>query len=147
MILKTVSLNLLDPPRVMFYTAQKIKFSCKNFFSRCDQIRSFLGIWLHLLRKFLMENFIFCTVLTVVGLAHLREHKLKCNFQNCVNSICSCGLDIESNSHFLLHCPVFDDERYILSILNKIDCKLLELTSSSLSQTLVYCNTKKHTHS
>ena len=26
----------------------------------CDQIRSFLRIWSHLLRKSLMENFIFC---------------------------------------------------------------------------------------
>ena len=41
------------------YTAQKIKFSVKDFLSKCDQIRSFLRIWLHLLKKSLMENFIF----------------------------------------------------------------------------------------
>ena len=40
-------------------TAQRIKFSIKDFFSKCDQIRSFLWIWSHLLRKSLMENFIF----------------------------------------------------------------------------------------
>ena len=39
-------------------TAQKMKFSIKNFFSKCDQIRSFLWIWSHLLMKSLMENFI-----------------------------------------------------------------------------------------
>ena len=39
--------------------AQKMKFSIKNFFSKCDQIRSFLRIWSHLLKKSLMENFIF----------------------------------------------------------------------------------------
>ena len=43
-------------------TAQKMKFSIKNFFSKCDQIRSFLMIWSHLLKKSLMENFIFCVV-------------------------------------------------------------------------------------
>ena len=43
-------------------TAQKMKFSIKNFFSRCDQIPSFPWIWLHLLKKSLMENFIFCEV-------------------------------------------------------------------------------------
>ena len=43
-------------------TAQKVKFSIRNFFSKCDQIRSFLRIWSHLLKKFLMENFIFCAV-------------------------------------------------------------------------------------
>ena len=77
-----------------------------------------------------------------VGMSHLREHKFKHNFQDCLNPICSCGLDIESTSHFLLHCPTFNDERYtLLSTLNKIDCKLLELTKSSLSQTMFYGNT------
>ena len=35
-----------------------MKFSIKDFFSKCDQIRSFLQIWSHLLKKSLMENFI-----------------------------------------------------------------------------------------
>ena len=43
-------------------TAQKIKFSVKDFFSKCDQTRSNLRIWSHLLKKLLMENFIFCAV-------------------------------------------------------------------------------------
>ena len=43
-------------------TAQKMKFSIKDFSRKCDQIRSFLGIWSHLLEKSLMENFIFCAV-------------------------------------------------------------------------------------
>ena len=41
--------------------AQKM-FPIKDFFSKCDQIRSFLGIWLNLLKKSLIENFIFCTL-------------------------------------------------------------------------------------
>ena len=41
-------------------TAQKMKFPFKDFFSKYDQIRSLLWIWSHLLKKFLMENFIFC---------------------------------------------------------------------------------------
>ena len=44
-------------------TAQKRKFSIKDFFSKCDQNCSFLRIWSHLLNKSLMENFIFCAVL------------------------------------------------------------------------------------
>ena len=39
-----------------------MKFSIKEFFSKCDQIRSFLRIWSHLLKKSLMENFFFCAV-------------------------------------------------------------------------------------
>ena len=45
------------------YTAQKMKFSIKDFFSKCDQIRRKLRIWSHLLKKSLMENFILCAVL------------------------------------------------------------------------------------
>ena len=37
-----------------------MKFSIKNFFSKCDQIRKKLRIWSLLLKKSLMENFIFC---------------------------------------------------------------------------------------
>ena len=44
-------------------TAQKMKFSIKDFFSKCGQVRRKLQIWPHLLKKSLMENFIFCTVL------------------------------------------------------------------------------------
>ena len=43
-------------------TAQKKKFSIKNFFCKCDQVRRKLRIWSHLLKKSLMENFIFCAV-------------------------------------------------------------------------------------
>ena len=49
-------------------TAQKMKFSIKDFSSKCDQSRSFLRIWSHLLEKSLMENFIFCAVGVTVWL-------------------------------------------------------------------------------
>ena len=39
-----------------------MKFSIMDFFSKCDQIRSFQLIWSHLLKKSLMENFILCAV-------------------------------------------------------------------------------------
>ena len=47
----------------VFYTAQKVFFSTKDFFSKCDQIRRNLRIWSHLLNTSFMENFIFCAVL------------------------------------------------------------------------------------
>ena len=77
-----------------------------------------------------------------VCMCHLHEHKFKHNFQDCLNPICSCSLDIKSSSHFFLHCPTFNDERYtLLSTLNKIDCKLLQLSNSSLLQILLHSNT------
>ena len=39
-----------------------MEFSIKDFFSKCDQIRRKLRIWSNLLKKSLMENFIFSTV-------------------------------------------------------------------------------------
>ena len=39
-----------------------MKFSIKDFFSKYDQIRRKLRIWSQLLKKSLMENFIFCAV-------------------------------------------------------------------------------------
>ena len=46
-------------------TVQKMKFSINNFFSKFDQIHSFLRFWSHLLKKSLIENFIFCPVGTI----------------------------------------------------------------------------------
>ena len=40
----------------------KIKFSMKDFFNKCDQIRRKLRICSHLKKKYSMENFIFCAV-------------------------------------------------------------------------------------
>ena len=59
----------LNAPLLIFlptYNAQKMKFFIKDFFSKCDQIRSFLRIWSHLLEKYLMENFIFCAVIPIM---------------------------------------------------------------------------------
>ena len=53
-------------PRFNFtvVTAQKMKFSIKDFFSKGDQIRRQLRIWSQLLKKFLMETsfFVQCIV-------------------------------------------------------------------------------------
>ena len=41
------------------FAAQKMKFSIKDFFRKCDQIHRKPRNWSHLLKKSLMENFIF----------------------------------------------------------------------------------------
>ena len=46
---------------ILHDTTQKIRLCIKDFFSKYDQIRNFLRIWSHLLKKSLMENLIFCT--------------------------------------------------------------------------------------
>ena len=51
---------------LLLLTAQEMKFTIKDFFSKCDQIRRFLQFWSHLLKKSLMENFIFFIVTILV---------------------------------------------------------------------------------
>ena len=52
------------------------KFSIYDFFSKCDQICSFLRIWSHLLNKSLIENFIFCAVIQLIfGRNYLFQYK------------------------------------------------------------------------
>ena len=47
----------------VFYTAQEMKFSIKDFFSKCNQICRKLQIWSHLLKKFFIGKLHFlCSV-------------------------------------------------------------------------------------
>ena len=74
-----------------------------------------------------------------LGLSHLREHKFKHSFQDTINSLCSCGLDIEPTEHFLLHYSHFVDERCsLLSTIGKINYKLLENIDSVSRKTLLH---------
>ena len=74
-----------------------------------------------------------------LGLGHLREHRFKHNFQDSLNPLCKCGAEVESISHFLLHCPIYRWYSLLSTIIN-IDCKLLEITDSSLTQMLLHGN-------
>ena len=40
-----------------------------------------------------------------LGLSHPCDCKFKHGFLGSLNPICSCGLDIETTCHYLLHCP------------------------------------------
>ena len=46
-----------DRHNLKYALHKKMKFSIKDFFKKCDQIR-YLQIWSHFLKKSLMENFI-----------------------------------------------------------------------------------------
>ena len=68
--------------------------------------------------------------------------QIQVQFPKLLNPLCSCGLSIESTSHFLLHCPIFHDKRHtLLSTLNNIDSKILESNDSYLTQTLLFGST------
>ena len=42
-----------------------------------------------------------------VNLSHLRQHKFRHNFLDILNPICSCNIEAESISHYLLRCPLY----------------------------------------
>ena len=61
------------------HTAQKMKFSNKDFFSKCDQISSLLWIWSHLLKQSLMEKSVRCSTLRFVKMqSFMQKEKNKC---------------------------------------------------------------------
>ena len=70
-------------------TAQKMKCSIKDFFSKCDQIRSFLRIWSHLLKKSLMKTSFFVQCLLKRNIAFLKNFIFfsKCNFSQKVDVV------------------------------------------------------------
>ena len=87
------------PCYAIYAAKKKKKISIKDFFSKCDQIHRFLRIWSHLLKKSLIENFIFCAVLATGGCyknSALRQKKIwqrttlfsfSLPFQRCESSI------------------------------------------------------------
>ena len=75
-----------------------------------------------------------------VGLSHLREHKFRHNFQDTINPLCSCSLEIESTSHFFfLRCQNFISPRTnLINELHKLDSTFLNLDKISLTKLLLY---------
>ena len=78
-----------------------------------------------------------------LGLSHLNEHKLKHNFKDCVNPLCSCSLEIESPSHFFLHCHCFTIIcSTLLDDLKSIDLKIPSFPDSEIVELLLYGSPK-----
>ena len=75
--------------------------------------------------------------------SHLRYHKLRHNFQDCINLVCVCGLEIETTSDFLLHRPLFQFAIQALVInIKKIDGSILKKHNELITKTLVYGDDK-----
>ena len=70
----------------------------------------------------------------------IREHKFRHNFQDTINPFCLCKTnDIETNEHFLLHCPNYSTQRFILfDNLRANYIAFLPLNSSSVVQLFLY---------
>ena len=78
-----------------------------------------------------------------LGLSHLRYHKFRHNFQDCINPMCDYGLETETTTHFLLHCPLFQSARQsLLMNIKKIDESILKKHDELITKTLLYGDDK-----
>ena len=76
---------------------------------------------------------------TRLCVSHLREHKFKHSFQDTINPLCNQSKNIETATHFFLHCHFFINERpTLLSTMRSLDSKLLDCTDYDLTQTLLF---------
>ena len=80
-------------------------------------------------------------------LSHLNEHKFKHNLKNCVSPLCSFSLEIESPSHFFLHCHYFTNIcSTILDDLKSNDVNGPSFPDSEIVELLFYGSPKCDLH-
>ena len=78
-----------------------------------------------------------------LGLSHLNNHRFNHNFENCLNPLCTCSLEVESTTHFFLHCHHFSAIRITFNnSLKAIDKDILKLSDSSLTKVILYGDSK-----
>ena len=78
-----------------------------------------------------------------LGLSHLNEHRFNHNFESCLNPLCTCSLEVESTTHFFLHCHHFNAIRIALNnSLKGIDNDILKLSDSSLTKVILFGDSK-----
>ena len=78
-----------------------------------------------------------------LGLSHLGDHKFRHNFQGCVSPMCSCGQDIETTTHFLLHCPNHHCARKTLfHKINQVNGNILRQNDSTITKILLFSDIK-----
>ena len=74
-----------------------------------------------------------------LDLSHLRKHKFRHNFQDTLKPIWSCGDDIETTIHYLLHCSNYSDEgRTLLEGLQGIGEKIHDKSDSQITELLLF---------
>ena len=77
------------------------------------------------------------------GLSHLADHKFRQNSQDCINPICSWSQEIETSTHFLLHCFNYDCARQTLfEKVSKVDSIMLKQNDQVITKPLPFGNEK-----
>ena len=77
-----------------------------------------------------------------LGLSYLNQHKFNHNFQDCLNQLCSCSLEVAFVSHFFLHCHYYSNIHSTLyNELQSIDMDLLNQEDDIVVKVLPYGTT------
>ena len=73
----------------------------------------------------------------------VNEHRFNHNFQNCINPLCTCSLEVELTSHFFLHCLHYNEIcETLLNELKSVDENILKLSGNKLINLLLYGDSK-----
>ena len=76
-------------------------------------------------------------------LSNLADYKLRHNFQDCINLICSCSQTIETSTHLLLYCFNYLYARQTLfGKVNKIDSTISKQNGQVITKFLLFGNEK-----
>ena len=74
-----------------------------------------------------------------LGISHLRGNKFKHGFLNSLKPICSCCQNIETSTHFLLHCSnCFSERSTFLNSIRNIDSNILAKNDLKAMEKLLY---------
>ena len=78
-----------------------------------------------------------------LGLSHLNEHKFNHNFRCCENPLCPCSFEIESCSHFFLHCHYhIHVQKTLFHELQSVDEIMLNQSDNEILELLLYSSKK-----
>ena len=78
----------------------------------------------------------------LLGLSHLRDHKFNHSFQECLNLICSSGIEVETTAYYLLYCPNYLHERKtLLDNIKSVLLNILERSDSFINNVLLFGDT------
>ena len=78
-----------------------------------------------------------------LDLSLLNEHRFSHDFQNCINPLCTCSLEVELTSHFFLHYLHYHDNREtLLNEPKSVDENILKLSGNKLTNLLLYGDSK-----
>ena len=81
-----------------------------------------------------------------LGFSHLPEHNFRHNFHDTMSPLCSCSLEPETTSHYLLYCHNFSSARLaLMNDLNLMDPNISHLNETALTNILLYGYSKKST--